>query len=152
MVQEALSSSLLKIGKKMGIIGIVWSKVQFIHSPCCGVVFEEWSVWRAEVAVLPLLPLLGCCWWWPAAGVATEEFEELEASQFTTPCFSMSTRSTKSPHWKKWFAIIYNVSIFHTSFKTPKWPQTKWYTRKDTIFWNSFWYPFTWCGPFCCEW
>jgi len=27
----------------------------------------------------------------------------------------------------------------------------QWYTRKDTIFWHNFQYPFTWCGPFCCE-
>ena len=29
--------------------------------------------------------------------------------------------------------------------------KTKWYTRKDTIFWHSFQYPFTWCDPFCWE-
>ena len=38
-----------------------------------------------------------------------------------------------------------------TSFKTPKWLQTKWYTSKDTILWHSFPYPFTWCALICCE-
>ena len=28
--------------------------------------------------------------------------------------------------------------ILDTSCKTPKWPQTKWYTRKNTIFWQVF--------------
>ena len=41
--------------------------------------------------------------------------------------------------------------LLGTSFKAAKWPQTKWYTRKDTIFWHIFPYPFTWCAPFCCE-
>ena len=28
-----------------------------------------------------------------------------------------------------------------TSCKTPKWPESKWYTRKDTFFGHSFPYP-----------
>ena len=39
-----------------------------------------------------------------------------------------------------------------TCFKTPKWPQIKWYTRKGPISWHSSHYPFTWCVSFCCEW
>ena len=53
--------------------------------------------------------------------------------------------------------LIHIINFAHknwsssTSFRTLKQPQTKCYTRKDTIFWHSFPYPFTWCAPFCCE-
>ena len=37
-----------------------------------------------------------------------------------------------------------------TSFKSPKWPQTKWYHR-NIVFWPSFLRPFMWCDALWCE-
>ena len=49
------------------------------------------------------------------------------------------------------FTAFHKSKWPYTSCTTPKWPQTKWYTRKDTIFWHSFSCPFTWWDPFCSE-
>ena len=57
------------------------------------------------------------------------------------------------PHQPVWeiSSSVFEANVDITSFQTLKWPETKWYTREDTIFWHGFPYPFTWCVLFCCE-
>jgi len=38
-----------------------------------------------------------------------------------------------------------------TSFKIPTWPVMKWYTRKEIVFWPSFFSAFMWRDLFCCR-